>query len=678
MDRLSDLVGPNEYLTLSGGTPQRFEPPVNIRVSGSEMTRPIDFLQPGSKQHAHVLEYLLRRLRWSEQKMSQFYPRWRANEVRLQAYVTLTEYDKLMEQMRNTGKPAQIGEIVVPYMWATHNTILTYMLHTFGGRKPIHQVGSYRGEQVKRAKNLETLLQYNSDYERYVWHLVNFFNNGELYGLAVQRNTWRQETRVRTVTRPPDARLSMLMASVGQTPQPQRVRETAVCFEGNSVAMVSPYMFFPDPRVPMVEVATKGEFVFWRAMEGRHLLLREEAAGRLKWVKYAGAGPNAGNYWQMGDSAAGLRAGGDSLLGETRWGADAIANNFQVDQGSIEIIPAELGLGPSRVPEKWIFTILNSRQIVQAEPLDINHGQHPVNVAEPNAIGLSFGNLGTADMVAPFQDIMSWMVNSHIYNVRSVLNNFLVVDPSRVEIEDLLDPQPGGILRLKSTPWGVVKPNEAVMQLPVGDVTRSHLGDFELLQRLGSDLSGASDNMRGIQDSGGRKTATEVRTSFEAAASRLAAKSIIYSAQALAPAAMQWTSNYQQFLTGALELAVLGPQALENGAASVRITPEEIEGDFYFPIHDGTLPLDKVALLDTWERIFTTAMQEPTGLIRSRYDMGGIFEFMGTLAGAQNLSQFKIAGPEMMANQAQAGNIVPLTELTAQSGGMPPSLPVAA
>ncbi len=34
--------------------------------------------------------------------------------------------------------------------------------------------------------------------------------------------------------------------------------------------------------------------------------------------------------------------------------------------------------------------------------------------------------------------------------------------------------------------------------------------DFPLFQRIGNDLTGATDNMRGLQDSGGRKTATEV------------------------------------------------------------------------------------------------------------------------------------------------------------------------
>ncbi|WCD44085.1 putative portal protein [Caulobacter phage Kuura] len=652
-------------------SPYRFQPPSNIGQRA-----PIDYLSPGSPAHTFVLDYLLKRLNHSERSMSPFYPRWQATEMRLQAYVTLPKYDEIMSNMRETGKVKAPDEIVVPYAWSTQQTIVTYLLHTFAGRKPIHQVGAYRGEQVKRAKNMEMLLQYNADYVKYVYHLYNLFQNGEAYGLAVQRNMWRRDERVKTVTRPPSPQMAQMMASWGQTAPDQRVQERAVCFEGNSVAVINPYMFFPDPRVPMVEVAKKGEFVFWRSYEGRHILLREEAAGTLKWVKYANAAPRNSNDGS-GQSFAGLRALGQSLTSDSfRDNAGGVSQAFQVDQGTVEIIPAELGLGQSRVPEKWLFTILNKSQIVQAQPLGLNHGDHPISVAEPNAFGHSFGQLGTADLVAPTQDLMSWLINSHMYNVRASLNNLLVVDPNKIEMDDLLDPLPGGIIRLKSTPWSPADARTAVNQLPVADITRAHLSDFQLVNRLGNDLTGASDNIRGSQDSGGRKTATEVRTSYEAGGSRLASRAMLYSSMCIVPGAEQWASNYQQFLTGEMELRVLG-QA--GSADSVRITPEGIEGDFFFPIHDGTLPLDKVAMFSAWKELFMAINQDPTGQLQREYDTKGIFRFMAQLGGAQNLDDFRttMASNNAVATQAQAGNLVPLSELPGALGGGAPGLPTA-
>lgn len=663
-------VRPNEQLGLSQSGPYRWEPPAALR--GTSQSRPIDFLSPGSPQHAFVLRYLLDRLNWSEQKMAQFYPRWQANEQRHQGYVTLPEYDRILEAMRTDRKPPEPASIVVPYNWATQQTIVTYLLHTFGGRKPIVQVGAYRGEQVQRAKNMETLLQYNFDYKRYIYHLYNYFTNGELYGLAVQRNMWSRETRLKTVTRMPSPQMMMMSAQMGIPANENRVTERAVSFEGNDISVISPYMFFPDPRVPMVDVAEKGEFVFWRSFEGRHILLRAESAGQLKWVKYGG-GHEVNRSSFGSDSAAGIRALGDSLTmgGNSGMGfGHAVGNNMQLDQGTVEIIPAELGLSQSREPEKWLFTILNQCQIVQAEPLGANHGQHPVSVAEPNAFGHSFGQIGTADLNAPIQDLLSWMVNSHMFNVRASLNNFFFVDPHRVEMDDFLDPQPGGIIRLKNTPFGQVDMRNIVQQMPVGDVTRAHLSDFQLIKGIGNDLTGAGDNMRGMQDSGGRKTATEVRTSFEAGGSRLASRAMLYGAMGISPGASQMSSNFQQYLSQEMELRVLGANGQEH---SVRITPQGLEGDFFFPIHDGTLPMDKVAMLDTWKELFMGIVQDPTGQMQQQYNAPAIFRFMAKLSGAQNIDEFSVTAgnPGAIQQQAQAGNLVPMSQLPGMMRQLP-------
>src|SRR5690606_33896789 len=107
-------------------------------------------------------------------------------------------------------------------------------------------------------------------------------------------------------------------------------------------------------------------------------------------------------------------------------------------------------------PEKWIFTILNKSQIVQAEPFDADHDMHPVSVAEPYTTGYGFGHLALADYLAPIQDSLSWFINSHSANVREVLNNSFVVDPSKVEMQDFQNKIPGQprILRLKPSSTG--------------------------------------------------------------------------------------------------------------------------------------------------------------------------------------------------------------------------------
>ena len=625
---------------------------------------PIDWLEPQSDQHAWVLSQLTKRIRYSEERMSRFYDRWRINEIAMQAYVALPEFDRILKEIQESrSAPAVPVAINVPFTWATINTITTYLLHMFGGRKPIFDVSSYRGEQVKRAQNMEMLLQYNADFVKFIRALYFFLMDGETYGVGVMRTMWRIDQKKRMIQVPAPAEVQAIASSMGRgqlptTPQQQ----TYISFEGNTVDNIDPFMFFPDPRVPMYEVNSKGEYVFWRAFDGRHILMREQANGRLKWVERAptttGTRGAAG-----GSSNRGMRSLGDPHPGTDRANT-SIAPNYQVDQGTIEIIPSEWGLGSGTTPEKWLFTILNEGQIVQAGPLDMNHDQHPVVVVEPNSLGYAFGQLGTADMLGPMQNMMSWFMNSHIYNVRTSLNNMFVVDPTKVEMQDFQSPEPGKIIRLKNTAFGMPDPAKAVMQLPVQDITRAHLQDFNMFGKLATDLTGASDNVRGLQDSGGRKTATEVRTAADAGTSRLAAKGKLYSAMALTGLAEQQTSNYQQYLTQDFELQILGAQ---GQAASVRIDPDSIAGDFFFPVSDGTLPVDKVGLLDVWKEIFQAVLTDPTGELRQNFSVIELFTYLCQLGGASNIQSFKmnVAPDAAGASAIGAGNALPMQDAMA-------------
>ena len=59
-------------------------------------------------------------------------------------------------------------------------------------------------------------------------------------------------------------------------------------FEGTGVTNVDPFMFFPDPRVPITEVSRKGEFVFWRDFSGMHMLREQEQRGLIKYLDDVG------------------------------------------------------------------------------------------------------------------------------------------------------------------------------------------------------------------------------------------------------------------------------------------------------------------------------------------------------------------------------------------------------
>ena len=633
--------------------------------------KPIKLLEDKTT-HERVLTYLNERLRRSELSMSRFYGRWRVNEMKYQAFIDLPDWEKELKSLTDKGAPPKAVSIVVPYAFATISTVVTYLIQTFAGREPILPVKATKREFVNGARSMESVLSYNADHTHLIRHLFQYLSDVTVYGVGIMICQWKREEKMRTLWKDTSTfGFGKMMLGSKQT----KVREKQLVYEGNEISSIDPFMFFPDNRVPMAEVARRGEFVIWRTFEGKHFLLKMESQGTFKYVSKIPRGQMPQNDGSLNSSARGLLAGGENISSQEANSADI----YQIDQGSFEIIPAELGLGSERTPQKFIFTWVNKAQIVQAERLDLDHDMHPVAVSEPYSMGYGFGQPGLLDYMAPMQDLMSWLLNSHVDNVRTVLNNMIVVDPSRIEMQDIKEPGPGKLIRLKRAAYGT-DVNAAIRQLDVRDVTGQHVNDFQLLMKLADMMGSVSDNLRGQQDRGGRKTATEVRTSADAGTSRLAMLAKRISAQGGVDLTEMMSLNIQQLLSDEFYLEVTGEEGQEN---PIRISPEMLVGDFNYPVHDGTLPVDKVAMLDVWKEILIGVMQDPE--LRQRFNIANIFKYVAELGGAKNIDQFMQEGmPQMnmvpkgeeeIAAGAGAGNLMPIPQSGTTPGIAGPAAP---
>jgi hypothetical protein len=91
------------------------------------------------------------------------------------------------------------------------------------------------------------------------------------------------------------------------------------------------------------------------------------------------------------------------------------------------------------------------------------------------------------------------------------------------------------------------------------------------------------------------------------------------------------------------------------------------------------LPMDKVALFDIWNQMFSTTLQDPQ--LRGTFDIVRIFEWIAKLGGAQNMEQYRLApqpqmqqmGQEQIMQQEQAGNVIPLPTQSGVAGAIPPA-----
>ena len=603
-----------------------------------------DKIKPGSESHEKLLTRFIGMLDLSENKMGQFYNRWNYRELQYQAYVTAKDWEEIykagLESKTETFQKLT-PTLIIPYTFSTIRTIVTYLSTVFLARKPLFTVGANNAKYIPAAKNMETLLQYNAEHSKFVMHATQWLYDGEIYGLGVLRTGFKDEKRKKTtfVTNPLDGSLI-------------KTQREELVYQGNTVERIDPFLFFPDPRVPMMKVAKEGQFCFWRQYVGKFTL---QKSGEFLYLDSVGPmsrdgeGQSLRNVFAKGNSLTTGQT--DNLLGNTH-----TIDFVQVDEGTVELVPSEVGLGDEDIPRKFLVTIANKKQMIRLESYENDHDMHPVAVIEPYGLG-GFGNLGISDYLSPLQEMISWLLNSHIQNVKGSLNNSFIYDPSMINEKDLKSPAPNKCIRVRPKAYGV-DVSMYLKQLDVRDVTSNNVNDIQMLTRIGDSLSAVNENYRGLQDSGGRKTATEIRATIEAATSRLASQAQYISATGMQDLGVQWSLNNQQYLTQSFETQVLGADGM---LASVVISPESINGDFYFPIHDGSLPIDKVALFDIWTQVlqFTQGDQE----IRSTFSLPKIFEFVAKLGGAENIDQFKIqqgGDPAMLAQQAQMGNLVPV------------------
>jgi len=619
----------------------------------------LDLLRPGSDHHKYVLDYCLERIKASEDEMTKFYARWQVAERKMQAYLSLPNYEQMLKEMNDSSKPPAPAIILFPYKYAVISSIVTYAMKVICGKKPFLPLGADSKEAADNIRYMEAMMQRQLTACKAIMRFFQLLLDGELYGLGVMRNMWEVRQGNRRAIRPPsDAERMMYANDPSALPSLLRDKQATIVFQGNSISNIDPFMFFPDPNVPMAEVAEKGEYVFWRDFQGKHLLISAQKQGLLKYVDSVEAfsGNNSDTNWYNLSNRSALSGGKSSAGDRTRNRTGQLRpNTYMIDQGTVEIIPQELGLGPEDYPVKWLFTILNKKQIVQAEPLDLDHNRHPVAVSEPYSLGYGFGQPALGDYIGPIQDIISWFLDAHIYNVRSSLNNQWLYDPSKINEQDLKYPQPGKHIRLQPLAYGT-DVRQALTQFPVTDVTRNHVNDVSAFIRVGDMVSAVNDSMRGVPTPG-RRTASDARMTNESGGNRLQIHTQLISQMALMPLAEQMVQNIQQLQDGEAWVKVIGASEFQA------VGPQLLMGNFTFAVHDGTLPLDTVATFDLWKEVLLGVAQSP--VLQQTHSLPRIFEHVCQIGGAPNITSYRLVSDQEMDKLSQAGNALTLPQASA-------------
>lgn len=619
-------------------------------------------INPESKLHEDLVAKLSSRFTLAKSGQETRHEKWRMAEERVLAYVPETEADSVRKSKRAVDGEPKYTTMMIPYTYAMLMSSHTYWSSVFFARNPVHQFAGRHGEDEQQVQAVEALIAYQVEVGEMLGPYYLWLYDAGKYGHGILGHYWTVETIHYG---------EMVEMDLGDGKGPQLFQATHEVegYRGNRSYNCSPYDWWHDPRVALTRFQS-GEFCIARKRLGwSDILARRDEGFFINIDKIAehkgpdkGATDGSGQLPRPDFMKSFIN---DSKDEQTPAGATFL-------EFYINLIPKHWGLGDSNYAQKWCITITEDMGlIVGASPLGYYHGKFPFDVLEPEIEGYGIFNRGIPEIMEAVQNTMDWLLNTHFYNVRAAVNNQFIIDPSKIVTKDVANSgKPGFVWRLRPEAYGA-DITKMFHQVQVQDVTRSHVGDIGTMLQIGEKALGVNDQMMGALSMGGRKTATEVRTSTGFGVNRQKTITEYMSATGFSPHATKLLQASQQFYDVEGKLRIVGDLAQTAGPKFMKVTPEMIAG-FYSPVPvDGALPIDRMAQANLWKEILIGATRMPPQ-IAAQYDFAKIFAWMAQLASLKNINQMKtqVVPDEVAAQQAQMGNVVPLRALAGPQPGV--------
>jgi len=590
-----------------------------------------------TEQEAKLVDYIRACGKMSHTHISKRYPHWKDADRAHDVYVP-------------PGSTDFREKAVISDTRAVADTVLTYQMAALTGRNPMFQLEGLGRKSKTSALILERLLHQHMRRTAGEAHIAQIMLDSIRYGFAPTKVVWDKNSNT------------------------------------NSIINFDPRHCFPDPRVSWGEWERMQFIIFTDTISTSALL----ASGQYpKLNKYPGlrkkkATPKRGwdiHLWQKEEGQGHNINPSSQVNSESQFQLDPART---VDEIWVRFAGFEVGL--PQLNSIWMTAVVLDEEVVIRFQLNPNGRQFPIVIGGIYSDTHKNFSQSLYDLLLPIHDIATWLMRSRIDNVQASLNNLIFVDPTQVNVADLID----------RNPWGVVqtlpgtKPGDGVHIAEIPDVTRSHWNDIEALTGRNQRVAAASDAQQGMPTSDGIRSATEINRLTQLGSQRLGVMARISSANTFRPMVRMMTANIQDAINYEGSIRIAESQAPGPLTGLIKddyldFDPSMLQGDIDYLVVDGTLPIEPTRSAETWMNILQTMGQ--TGL-QMEYDTGKILEEAIRSMGVTDLEQFKISkeqsaqGPsdsqkmammeasrgasvqpqENIDDQVQRGNIVPMQQ----------------
>lgn len=530
-----------------------------------------------------------------------------------------------------TGDKTKIQNMQVPMVMESVENTTGFLSNVFCTDYPMFKfVAAPETEDVALMWN--TLIGEDQIYYGWTGEFNIAFRNGAKYNFAPIEVDWCKR---------------ILYKPVNGTGT-KGVELQQIVSEGNRIRSIDPYNLIYDPRVPIHQVHTRGEFVGYIDVMSRvelKLYLASLGEERLKNDKKAFEAGDWGVQYYVPQINMNVTLRNKNWLNGafdwTKWAfggtQDHIRyqNMYTVLVLYCKIMPYEFGIQAPKdqTPDIWKLIVVNG-VMVYAQPMINAHDLLPIIIAQPkvdNAV-LSHQVKSQAENQIPFQEMTSALWNAKLQSARRRVTDRMIYNPLLIDPDHINSPNPSAKIPIRPTAYGR-KLDEAVFVIPFHDENSGmFIQEAEGVAKWGMRVDGRN-NVNVGQFQKGNKLNDEYHDTMANAGIQDRTQALMWENYAMVPIKTILKNNYLQFaLTGKKY------NRIENKSVAIDVNKlREIGAEF--EVGDGLLPTQKLARTDVIQNFMQWLQGDPA--LRNAYDLGPLSAYIMKVQGVDQLAKFE-------------------------------------
>lgn len=594
----------------------------------------------------------------SRSVMKDYYPRWDRNDQVYRGERGMDADDRAAVKRNEPSK------VFVPLTQSQCQTFVAYTTMMLTSKDFFFELGGTGVEDIRAAKLAQAVLQRDLVHNKFCGVLLpQFLTDVARFGLGIFKTQWRRETvPVYKMVPDPDFVQDPNAPAPVQPPMVEAYEEKTK-YLGNQIEVMSPYRWFPDTRLPMTRYrdgefcADEREYSFMelQKMERQGITAGVEDIPRLPDNNYR----DRRTIYMNNTTQTNTNAAFNPLVSPKDAAAYCIITEVEYRCNPSKLVIGKTAGGQDIYLNPkcdhdiiCLIWIANDSRIIRIEESGYNHNEFLYDAAQFFNDQNRVINYGIAELIGPMQDVLDWLMNSRVTNVRKVMNNMLVVDPRNIEMQDLKDRNP--VLRLKSTVPEGMSIDSYVKQLNVQDVTVGHITDMSVVKNFSEDATGLSETLQG-QPAEGRRSAREMGNVIANSSARAVLPVKGLWEMALAPLGDKSLQNLQQGLDAQQLVNIVGIQryVLESQPTMDPLVQPAVQsflpvdrsmlvGTYDFLIFDATLPSQRMAMAAALAQAGDILVKSPMAIFALGKDPKPLFEEWLELMGVKNVERFNL------------------------------------